>query len=143
MNETMKDLQDLNTSKDKLKKSGGVVPTNFEFDLKITLIHVSAIDKIDHVSNKYLHDVEDWVEDAIACALDDFHVSHININFALIQEVDAKVGQTFSASYLPIQQVSTIHDFSYVLGKHHGDYVLNSSMGIKQNHTPSKPSKLD
>jgi hypothetical protein len=80
VNETMKDPQDLNTSKYKLKQSGGVVLTNFELDLKTTLTHVLGIDEIDHVSNKYLQDVEDWVEGATTRALDDFHVS----DFALV-----------------------------------------------------------
>jgi hypothetical protein len=80
VNETMKDPRDLNTSKDKLKQSSGVVPANFELDLKTTLIHVLGIDEIDHVSNEYLQDLEDWVEGVTTCALDDFHVS----DFALI-----------------------------------------------------------
>jgi hypothetical protein len=36
-----------------------------------------------------------------------------------------------------------IHDFSYVLVEHHGNYVLNINMGIKQDRTPLEPSKLD
>jgi hypothetical protein len=36
-----------------------------------------------------------------------------------------------------------IHDFNYVSGEHHGNYVLKINMGIKQDRTPSEPSKLD
>jgi len=120
-----------------------VVPTNFELDLKTILTHILGVNEIEHVSNKYLQDAEDWVEGAIAHALDDFHVSDININFVLVQEVDVKVGQTFNVFYLPVQQVSTIHEFEYVLGEHHGDYVSDNNMGIKQNCMPSKPLELD
>jgi hypothetical protein len=79
-----------------------VVLTNFELDLKTIWTHVLGVDEIDHVSNKYLQDAKDWVEGATVHALDDFHVLDININFALVQEVDLKIGQTFSASYLPV-----------------------------------------
>jgi hypothetical protein len=33
-----------------------------------------------------------WVEGANVHALDDFHVSDVNINFALVHEVDVKAG---------------------------------------------------
>jgi hypothetical protein len=48
------------------------------------------VDEIDHVSKKYHEDAKDWVEGIIVCALDDFHVLKININFALIKEKDVK-----------------------------------------------------
>jgi hypothetical protein len=75
--------------------------------------------------------------------LDDFHISDANIYFALVQEVDVKASQTISASFLLVQQVSMIQDLGYVSAKHHGDYVLKINMGIKQDHMPSVPSKLD
>jgi hypothetical protein len=102
VNETMKVRQDFSTNKDKLKQSGGVVPTNFELDLKTTLIHVLGIDEIDHVSNKYPQDAKDWVGGTTIRALDDFHVSYINIDFALVQKVNVKAGQTFNAFHSPI-----------------------------------------
>jgi hypothetical protein len=43
--------------------------------------HVSSGDEINHVSKKYLHDVKGWVEGTITRALDNFHVSDINIDF--------------------------------------------------------------
>lgn len=103
MNETMKALQDLNTSKDEFKQYGEAIPIGFELDPKITSIHVSRVDEIDHVSKKYPHGVKDQVEGTIVRALNDLHVSNININFALVQEVDVKTNQTFSAFYLPVQ----------------------------------------
>lgn len=102
VNETMKASQNFNTNKDKLKQYGKVVPIGIELDLKTTLIHVLNVDEIDHVSKKYPHDVEDWVKGATICASNDFHVLNININFALVQEVDIKAGQTFSAFYPPV-----------------------------------------
>jgi hypothetical protein len=36
-----------------------------------------------------------------------------------------------------------IHDLGYVSGEHHDDYVSKINMGIKQDHTPLEPSKLD
>jgi hypothetical protein len=42
-----------------------------------------------------------------------------------------------SASNLLVQQVLAIHDLTYVSEEHHGDYVSEVKMGIKQNHTPS------
>jgi hypothetical protein len=59
-------------------------------DPKTTATHVSSEDEIDHVSKKYPHDAKGWVEGATTCASNDFHVSDININFALFQEVDVK-----------------------------------------------------
>jgi hypothetical protein len=67
-----------------------VVLTSFKLDLKTTSIHFSSTDEIDHVSKKYRHDAEGWVEGAITCASNDFHVLDINIDFALVQEVDIK-----------------------------------------------------
>jgi hypothetical protein len=58
--------------------------------MKTTSVHVSSEDEIDHVSKKYLHDVKGWVEGAPTCASNDFHVSDIIINFALVQEVDVE-----------------------------------------------------
>jgi hypothetical protein len=75
---------------------------NFELDLKTSSTHVSSIDEIDHVLKQYLHNVENWVEGTTACASYDFHVLDINIDFALVQEVDVKASQTFSAFYPPI-----------------------------------------
>jgi hypothetical protein len=71
-------------------------------DPKIISIHVSGIDEIDHVSKKYPQDAKDWVEGTTVCALDDFYVLDINIDFSLVQEVDVKAGHTFSASYMPV-----------------------------------------
>jgi hypothetical protein len=64
----------------------------FELDLKTTSTHVLGTNEIDHDSKKYPQDAKDWVEGTIACALNDFYVLEINIDFALIQEVDVKVG---------------------------------------------------
>jgi hypothetical protein len=58
VNETTKAPRDLNTSKDKLKQYGEAVPIRFELDPKITLIHVSNANEIDHVLKKYPHDVK-------------------------------------------------------------------------------------
>jgi hypothetical protein len=57
---------------------------------KTTLIHVSSRNDIDHVSKKFFHDVEGWVESAIARLSNDFHVSNVNTNFVLVQEMDIK-----------------------------------------------------
>jgi hypothetical protein len=54
------------------------------------LTHVSSRNDIDHVSKKFPHDVEGWVESAIACLSDVFHVLNVKTNFVLIQEVDVK-----------------------------------------------------
>jgi hypothetical protein len=59
MNETMKAPRDLNTSEDKFKQYGEAIPIGFELDPKITSIHVSGANEIDHVSKKYPHDVKD------------------------------------------------------------------------------------
>jgi hypothetical protein len=59
VNETMKPPWDLNTSKDKFKQYGEAIPIGFELDPKITSIHVSSVDEIDHVLKKYPHDVKD------------------------------------------------------------------------------------
>jgi hypothetical protein len=58
VNETTKAPRDLSTSKDKLKQYGEAVPIRFELDPKITLIHVSSANEIDHVLKKYPHDVK-------------------------------------------------------------------------------------
>jgi hypothetical protein len=50
-----------------------------------------GVDEIDHVSKKYHEDAKDWVEGLIVCASYDFHGAKININFALIKEVDVKI----------------------------------------------------
>jgi len=42
VNETIKVPQHPNTSKDKFKQFGGLVPTSFELDMNTTLIHVWA-----------------------------------------------------------------------------------------------------
>ncbi len=133
--------QDFSTSKNRLKHFSGVIPIGFELDLKTTSTHVSSMDEIDHALKKYPLDAEHWVEGAIIRAFDDFHVSNKNINFALVEEVDVKANQTLSASYSFVQQISAIHGLSYVSRKHHGDYVLEIKMGIKQDRTPSKPLK--
>jgi hypothetical protein len=57
--------------------------------------------------------------------------------------VNVKASQTISASSSPIQQVSTIHDLGSVSTKHHGDYVSEINMGIKQDYTSIMPSKLN
>jgi hypothetical protein len=57
-----------------------------------TSTHVLGKDELDHVSKNYLQDVEGQIDIVIAYALNDFHVSDVNINFALNQEVDVKVG---------------------------------------------------
>jgi hypothetical protein len=68
VNETMKAPQNLSMNNDKLKQSGGVVLISFELDLKTTLLHVSSVNEIDHVSKNYPHDAEYWAEGAIAHA---------------------------------------------------------------------------
>jgi hypothetical protein len=40
----------------------------------------------------YPQDVEGWVEVVIANASNDFHVLGVNIDFALVQEMDVKIG---------------------------------------------------
>ncbi len=55
----------------------------------------------------------------------------VNIDFALVQEVDVKTNQVVNASSPPIQQVLVIHDLGYVLAEHYSDYVLEINMGIK------------
>jgi hypothetical protein len=92
-------------------------------DPKTTSTHVSSEDEIDHVSKKYPHDAKGWVEGVATCASNDSHVSDININFALVQEVDVKASYIVNAFDLPVQQVSAIHDLAYVVGEHHGAYV--------------------
>ncbi len=84
VNETMKFLQDLNTRKNKLKQSSGVVLTSFELDLKTTLVRLLGADIIDHVSKKYRQDVVDWVEGTTTHASNDFHVSNTNIDFTIV-----------------------------------------------------------
>jgi hypothetical protein len=80
----MKFLQDLNTRKNKLKQSSGVVLTSFELDLKTTLVRLLGADIIDHVSKKYRQDVVDWVEGTTTHASNDFHVSNTNIDFTIV-----------------------------------------------------------
>jgi hypothetical protein len=55
--------------------------------------------------------------------------------------MDVKVGQIVSSSSLPIKQVLTIHDLSYVSIEHHGDYISKMNMGIKQDYVPLVPSE--
>ncbi len=105
-------------------------------DPNTTLIHVSSGDEFDHVSKKDPHKVVGWIEGATTGALDDFHVLDVNINFALVQEMHVKIGQTVNASSSLVQQILAIHDLHYVLGEHHGDYVSKNNVGIKQNHMP-------
>lgn len=141
VNETIKTPQDLNTSQDKLKQSGVLVPTGFELDLNTTLTHVSSRDELDRVSKNYLQDVKGWVEVATIDASNDFHVLDVNIDFAIVQEVDVKASQIISSFSPLVQQVSTIHDLRYVLTKQHGNYVSEMNKGIKQDHMPLVPSK--
>ncbi len=84
VNETMKTPQYLSIRKDKLKWSSEAIPIGFELDLKTISIHVLGGDEIDHVSKKYPHNAEDWVEGITANASNAFHVSDINIDFALV-----------------------------------------------------------
>jgi hypothetical protein len=67
-----------------------LIPTSFELDPRTTSTHVLGANEIDHVSKKYHEDAKDWVEDIVVHAWNDFHASKININFALIKEVDVK-----------------------------------------------------
>ncbi len=92
VNETIKAPQNLNTSKDKLKQTSASSPTCFEFDLNTTSSHVWSEDELDHVLKNYPQDVEGWVEVVIANASNDFHVLGVNIDFALVQEMDVKIG---------------------------------------------------
>jgi hypothetical protein len=55
-----------------------------------TSIHVSGENNVDHLSNNYPQDVEGQVGVATARASNDFHVSNVNIDFGLVQEVDVK-----------------------------------------------------
>ncbi len=64
----------------------------------------------------------------------------VNIDFALIQEVDVKANQAVNSSSPPVKQVLVIHELGYVSVEQHGDYVLKMNMGIKQDCTPSVPS---
>jgi hypothetical protein len=98
-------------------------------------------DEFDRVSKNYPWDSEGQIEVVIAHALDDFHISYANIDFALIQEVDVKASQIINVFFSLVQQVSAIQDLGYVSANHHGDYVLKINMGIKQNYMPSVPSK--
>jgi hypothetical protein len=61
-----------------------VIFNSFKLDLKTTSTHVLSEDEINHVSKKYPHDVEGWVEGATTCASNDFHVLDINIDFTLV-----------------------------------------------------------
>jgi hypothetical protein len=105
------------------------------------LTHVSGGDEVDHVLKNYLQDAESSIEVATIRASDDFHVSNVNIDFALIHEVGVKASQTVNSSFAPIQQVSIIHYLSYVSVEQDGDYVSKMNMGIKQDRTPSVPSE--
>jgi hypothetical protein len=80
----MKVPQDFSTSKDKFKQFGGTIFTGFELDLKITLTHVLGENDIDHVSKKFPHNGKGWVENATTHLLDVFHISDVNIDFALV-----------------------------------------------------------
>jgi len=54
-------------------------------------MHVLGKDDLDHVSKNYLCYVEVWVEVTTTRASNDFHVSNVNIDFGLVQEMDVKV----------------------------------------------------
>jgi hypothetical protein len=114
VNETIKAPQDLNTNKDKFKQFGVLVLTSFEFDPNITSTLILCANEFDHVLKNYPQVAKGRVEVAIANASNDFHVLNVNIDFALGQEMDVKASQTINSSYLPIEQVSTIHDLGYV-----------------------------
>ncbi len=83
-NETIKAPWDFSTSKDKLKQTSTSVPTCFEFDLNTTSTHVWSGNEFDHVLKNYPYDVEGQVEITITNASNDFHVSDVNIDFALV-----------------------------------------------------------
>jgi hypothetical protein len=59
-------------------------------DPNTTLTHILGKDDLNHISKNYLQDVEVQVKVATAHALDDFHVSNVNIDFGLVQEVNVK-----------------------------------------------------
>jgi hypothetical protein len=82
VNETIKAPRDLSTNKDKLKQFRVLVPTSFEFDSSTISTHVSSRDELDHVLKNYSQDAKGWVEVTTTNALNDFHVSNVNIDFA-------------------------------------------------------------
>lgn len=71
--------------------------------------------------------------------MDDFHVLDVNVNFALVKEVNVEASQLIGVFSPPVQQVMVIHDLGYVSTKYHSDYVLEINIRIKQDHTPSMP----
>jgi hypothetical protein len=52
--------------------------------------------------------------------------------------MDVKASQIISVSYVPVQQVSTIHYMCYVSREQHGKYVSR----IKQDHMPLESSMM-
>jgi hypothetical protein len=89
--------------------------------------------------SNYPQNAKGQVEVAIVVALNDFHVSNVNIDLALGEEMDVKASQTVNSSSLRVEQVLAIHDLGYVSTKQHGDYVLKMNMGIKQDCMPLMP----
>jgi hypothetical protein len=112
------------------------IPIGFKLDPNTILIHVLGEDEHDHVLKNYFQDGEGWVEVATTNASNDFHVWDVNINFALVYEVDFNVGETISSSFSLVEQVLTIHDLGYISIKQHGDHVSKMNMRIKQDHMP-------